>query len=208
MKSSSSDKERAPTKVNCVYSLDEVKECLDLNLKEYLTSSLNKSQKYKEVFQYQDIKILLNIILVIIAAGSFYIDKKLDFHQSINTQALLIIGYIIVSGLYWGFTKFVEKDTLFIGISSANKGSTVKHQSSNHKLYVKSAIDTEHIKETQPNKSPVYKMEYTFSSERGSGEKNVVHTDCDVTRLFSENGDLQTAVFYDLVESSISKKLE
>lgn len=208
MKSSSSDKEKVPTKVNCVYSLEEVKECLDLNLKEHLIAGSSKSLKYKEVFQYQDIKILLNIILVAIAAGSFYIDKKLDFHQSINTQTLLIISYTVVSCLYWAFTKFVERDTLFIGVAAANRGSSAKQENSSHKLYVKSIIDTENIREIQPKKSPVYKLEFVFTSDKGSDKKNVVHADCDVTRLFSEDGNLQKVVFYDLIGSSISKKLE
>lgn len=104
-----------------VYSIPELRQTLD----EALPATFARL-KYRQSFQLIDMKLGLGYLLAAIAAVSFLLDKKFKYSEVLGYQKALVVSYAGLSVLYWFFTKYVEKSTVYVGTSPAGEKVSVK----------------------------------------------------------------------------------
>ncbi|CDO93505.1 unnamed protein product [Kluyveromyces dobzhanskii CBS 2104] len=162
-----------------VYSVPDARKTLDEAIPE-IFSRLGYSQKFKLI----DTKLVLGYSLIVFAAASFFIDKKIPWEQSKKYQQILVILYAIVCGVQLWFSKFVEKGTVYQGVKKSDKIS----------------VGAKYKK---------YSPEFQFIISNGKSRK--VELDTTYTKFFSEEGYLQSEILFSWFKEQLqtleSKKL-
>lgn len=164
-----------------VYSIPELRQTLDESL-----PGIFAELHYKQSFDLIDKKLYIGYSIAVVAGVSFLLDKYCSYKDVINYQALLVGAYIILSTLFWYYTKFVEKGIKYIGVNKDGR-----------KLSVKSYFQ---------NGKPDYWVE--FDNGKGSSIK----TSLAVNKVFNEAGYLQNNLLYQWMEEQLktleSKKIQ
>lgn len=158
-----------------VYSVPELRQALD----EALAPTLQRLD-YEEVHTLTDLKLALGYSMGIIATGSFLMDKKLSWDESLFYQKILLVVYCIISVIFWYFTKFMVKGVTYMG----------KNKKTNTTLKLKTSFKS--------NTEPIYNV--TF--ETSDNKKSTVQL--DVTKVFSEQGYLQSNLFLDWLKEQLN----
>ncbi|BAO38240.1 signal peptidase complex subunit SPC2 [Kluyveromyces marxianus] len=138
---------------------------------------------YTQTFKLIDTKLFLGYSLVVFAAASFLLDKKLTWEESKQYQLILVSLYAVVCGVQWWFNKFVEKGIIYQGTNKDNKISIgAKFKKNSHEFHIYIADSTNQRVE----------LETSF------------------TKFFNEQGYLQTELLYNYfkqqTEQLVSKK--
>ncbi|CCE91695.1 signal peptidase complex subunit SPC2 TDEL_0D01110 [Torulaspora delbrueckii] len=155
-----------------VYSIPELRQTLD----EALPATFARL-KYKQSFQLIDAKLVLGYSMAAIAAGSFLLDKKFKYSQVVGYQKALLVIYGGLSVLYWYFTKYIEKSTVYEGRSPAGE-----------KVSVKTRFE---------KKEPIYLVDFRLD------DKTEVSVGLPATEVFNEAGYLQNELLFQWLERQL-----
>ena len=107
---------------------------------------------------------------------SFFLDKKFERSEIVLYQKLLVGAYVVLSLMFWYFTRFVEKGTVYTG----------KNRDTKEEIYVKTKFE---------KKEPVYLVEL-IQKKKGDGSKKDLKTKLEVNKVFNEFGYLQNEVLF------------
>lgn len=155
-----------------VYSIPELRQTLD----EALPATFARL-KYKQSFQLIDAKLVLGYSMAAIAAGSFLLDKKFKYSEVVGYQKALLVIYGGLSVLYWYFTKYIEKSTVYEGRNPAGE-----------KISVKTRFE---------NKQPIYLVDFRLD------DKTEVSVGLPATEVFNEAGYLQNELLFQWLERQL-----
>ncbi|QLG73119.1 hypothetical protein HG535_0E02030 [Zygotorulaspora mrakii] len=158
------------------YSIPELRQTLDESLP-VVFAKLN----YKQSFGLIDGKLSIGYLIAVVAAASFFLDKKFAYKEVVGYQTLLVGAYTILSIAFWYYTKYVEKGIKYIGIKKDG-----------NRLYVKTDFE-----DGRP--------EYQVELKNGKGVELKIAL--PVNEVFNEAGYLQNNLFYQWVEKQV-KNLE
>lgn len=163
-----------------VYAVPEVRKALDEALPE-IFSRLGYTQTFKLI----DTKLILGYSLVVFAAASFLLDKKLPWEQSKPYQQVLVALYMILSAVQLWFNKFVEKGTVYQGVKKNGTVSVgAKYKKHSHEFHV------------------------SITNRKGRS----LELDTTFTKFFNEQGYMQSDIlfnwFKEQLEALGSKKTE
>ncbi|CCH62150.1 hypothetical protein TBLA_0G02080 [Henningerozyma blattae CBS 6284] len=173
-----------------VYSIPELRQALD----EALPITL-KRLNYTQSHLFQDIKLGLGYSMGLIAATSFLLDKKFKWNQTLFYQKLLVGLYFILSITFWIFNHFIEKGLTYQGI---NKKDSIK-------LKIMSRLIENNSRGNSNNDTPIYQIHFKLINVNNSTEKNnELTSELLVTKIFSEQGYLQTNLFYEYLNDQIN----
>lgn len=161
-----------------VYSIKEVAQRLDDEV-----PIVFHRLGYKQSFKLIDTKLFLGYSIAVVAGISFILDKKFGHNNVIQYQRILVISYFVLSLLFWYFTKFIEKSTLYIGRKNNKDGTTVTF-----KRDFKEAV-------------PVYKTVFILKDKQNQSKS--LSVDLQINKVFNENGYLQTDLFFQWVKKQI-----
>lgn len=103
-------------------------------LDEYITHELNNSRKFKQSFEYSNIKILLGFIAVIFTTIAHVYEYIFDAHfpKDYNITAICVVGYFLFNVLFQVFENYYEKETFYSGdpgikgVKSIDLSSTIE----------------------------------------------------------------------------------
>lgn len=155
-----------------VYAIPELRQALD----EALPSTFARL-KYKQSFKLIDAKLALGYSMAAVAAVSFLLDKKFKYSEVLAYQKILLVAYGGLSVLYWYFTKYIEKSTIYKGKSPEGK-----------KVSVKTRFE---------KKEPVYLVDFH------QDDNAHLSVGLPVTEVFNEAGYLQNELLFQWLESQL-----
>ncbi|SCV02664.1 LAMI_0H01706g1_1 [Lachancea mirantina] len=99
-----------------VYASPELRQTLD----EALPGVFSRLG-YTENYTLIDTKLIIGYSIALLAGVSFLLDKKLDFQESLTYQKLLVAGNLVLSVVFWYYTKFVLRDVKYVGKSKSSE---------------------------------------------------------------------------------------
>ncbi|GAV52594.1 hypothetical protein ZYGR_0AG05850 [Zygosaccharomyces rouxii] len=164
-----------------VYSIPELRQTLDETL-----PGIFARHEFKQSFRLIDIKLVIGYGIAVVAAASFLLDKKFEFDEVLTYQKILVGSYMILSTVYWYFTKFVQKGITYEGVNK--KGTSIA------------------VKTFFENNEPLYHI--TFMTQGDYDLKTAL----PVNKVFNEHGYLQTDLLYQWIGEQLTtletKKVE
>ncbi|EJS42527.1 spc2p [Saccharomyces arboricola H-6] len=159
------------TKPINVYSIPELSQSLDEALPSVFTR-LN----YERSYALLDTKLYIGYSIAVVAGLSFFLDKKFERPEIVVYQKLLVGAYIALSLIFWYFSRFIEKGTVYVG----------KKKDTKEEIYVKGKFE---------NNEPVYLVELIQKKNEDGSEKNL-KAKLEVNKVFNEGGYLQNDVYF------------
>ncbi|SCU98597.1 LADA_0H14158g1_1 [Lachancea dasiensis] len=95
-----------------VYSTPDLRQTLD----EALPATFERLG-FTQSFKLIDTKLFLGYSIALIAGISFMLDKKWTFEDALTYQKILVGAYVVLSVVFWYFSKYVEKGVKYSGSS-------------------------------------------------------------------------------------------
>lgn len=141
-----------------------------------------QSVGYDEDFKLIDVRLALGIACCALAAGAFYIDKHMDFRESVNLTAALVAVYGVCASLLWLWKTFFEKNIKYVGYKRLAKGTPEKL------VFKLTSKKTENLYE--------YELSVGERSAKGAIEFN---------KVFNKNGFLEYEEFKELLATEVKK---
>lgn len=109
-----------------VYSIPELNQALDEAL-----PSVFARLNYERSYALLDGKLYIGYSIAVVAGLSFFLDKKFERDQIVTYQKLLVGAYFVLSLLFWYFSRFIEKGTVYVG----------KRRGTKEEIYVKTKFE-------------------------------------------------------------------
>ncbi|EGA73673.1 Spc2p [Saccharomyces cerevisiae AWRI796] len=109
-----------------VYSIPELNQALDEAL-----PSVFARLNYERSYALLDAKLYIGYSIAVVAGLSFFLDKKFERDQIVTYQKLLVGAYFVLSLLFWYFSRFIEKGTVYVG----------KRRGTKEEIYVKTKFE-------------------------------------------------------------------
>lgn len=113
-----------------IYSTPDLRQTLD----EALPTVFSRLG-YTQSFHLIDMKLAIGYSIAVVAGVSFILDKKMKFDEALTYQKLLVIAYMILSTVFWYFTKHIEKGVTFSGSNGKDKITVVTKMKKYSSLY-------------------------------------------------------------------------
>lgn len=113
-----------------IYSTPDLRQTLD----EALPTMFSRLG-YTQSFRLIDMKLAIGYSIAVVAGVSFILDKKMKFDEALTYQKLLVIAYMILSTVFWYFTKHIEKGVTFSGSSGKDNITVVTKMKKYSSLY-------------------------------------------------------------------------
>ncbi|SCV99410.1 LAFE_0A02564g1_1 [Lachancea fermentati] len=132
---------------------------------------------YVQSFKLIDTKLIIGYSIAVVAGVSFYLDKILEYSESLTYQKILVGLYAALSGLFWYFNKYIEKNVKYTGI---NKSKSIQ---------VAATLEQ-------------YTLDYKLKIRDNEG--HVVETTLPANKVFTEQGYLQTDLLYKWFENQLN----
>ncbi|KAL3232297.1 Signal peptidase complex subunit 2 [Nakaseomyces bracarensis] len=161
-----------------VYSSSEAAQTLD----EMLPSVFSRLG-YKEDHTFLDIKLVFGYTMSLLAVGSFLLDKKFAYKETLNYQVILTVTYFTLSLCLYIYNKTVVKGTTYAGVSKDGK-----------KVKVCTSIG---------NADPNYKVTIDRSDRKSS-----LSTVLPINTVFTVNGTLQNEILVNWFKDQLADKSE
>lgn len=154
-----------------VYSIPELNQTLDEAL-----PSIFARLNYERSYALLDTKLYIGYSIAVVAGLSFFLDKKFERSEIILYQKLLVGAYVVLSLMFWYFTRFVEKGTVYTG----------KNRDTKEEIYVKTKFE---------KNEPLYLVEL-IQKKKGNSSRKDLKTKLEVNKVFNESGYLQNEVLF------------
>lgn len=113
-----------------IYSTPDLRQTLD----EALPTVFSRLG-YTQSFRLIDMKLAIGYSIAVVAGVSFILDKKMKFDEALTYQKLLVVAYMILSTVFWYFTKHIEKGVTFSGSSGKDNITVVTKMKKYSSLY-------------------------------------------------------------------------
>ncbi|EWH16585.1 Spc2p, partial [Saccharomyces cerevisiae P283] len=149
-----------------VYSIPELNQALDEAL-----PSVFARLNYERSYALLDAKLYIGYSIAVVAGLSFFLDKKFERDQIVTYQKLLVGAYFVLSLLFWYFSRFIEKGTVYVG----------KRRGTKEEIYVKTKFE---------KNEPLYLVELV-QKKKGENSKKELKAKLEVNKVFNESGYLQ-----------------
>ncbi|GMM53761.1 signal peptidase complex subunit [Maudiozyma humilis] len=157
-----------------VYSISQVSQVLNESLPGVLARL-----GYTETFELVDQKLLIGYSIALVAAVSFFIDKRFVHDDIVHYQQVLVGAYFVLSVIFWYFKKYVEKSVVYSG-KTKNGNATIK------------------ISTAYEEGKPQYSVMFTDK------DKKRVESKLEINTVFSAEGYLQTDLFLEWVKQQLA----
>ena len=154
-----------------VYSIPELTQALDEAL-----PSVFARLNYERSYALLDTKLYLGYSIAVVAGLSFFLDKKFERAQIVMYQKLLVGAYFVLSLMFWYFSRFIEKGTVYVG----------KKRGTNEEIHVKTKFE---------NNEPLYLVELV-QKKKGNDSKKELKAKLEVNKVFNESGYLQNDAYF------------
>ncbi|CAI4655829.1 APG_G0040300.mRNA.1.CDS.1 [Saccharomyces cerevisiae] len=154
-----------------VYSIPELNQALDEAL-----PSVFARLNYERSYALLDAKLYIGYSIAVVAGLSFFLDKKFERDQIVTYQKLLVGAYFVLSLLFWYFSRFIEKGTVYVG----------KRRGTKEEIYVKTKFE---------KNEPLYLVELV-QKKKGENSKKELKAKLEVNKVFNESGYLQNDVYF------------
>ncbi|CAI4035430.1 hypothetical protein SMKI_13G0780 [Saccharomyces mikatae IFO 1815] len=149
-----------------VYSIPELNQALDEAL-----PSIFARLNYERSYGLLDTKLYIGYSIAVVAGLSFFLDKKFERAEIVVYQKFLVGAYFVLSLMFWYFSRFIEKGTVYVG----------KKRDTKDEIYVKTKFE---------NNEPLYLVEL-IQKKKGSNTKKELKAQLKVNKVFNESGYLQ-----------------
>ncbi|AJS96724.1 Spc2p [Saccharomyces cerevisiae YJM1463] len=154
-----------------VYSIPELNQALDEAL-----PSVFARLNYERSYALLDAKLYIGYSIAVVAGLSFFLDKKFERDQIVTYQKLLVGAYFVLSLLFWYFSRFIEKGTVYVG----------KRRGTKEEIYVKTKFEKNEL---------LYLVELV-QKKKGENSKKELKAKLEVNKVFNESGYLQNDVYF------------
>ncbi|CAI4047707.1 signal peptidase complex subunit SPC2 SKDI_13G0860 [Saccharomyces kudriavzevii IFO 1802] len=154
-----------------VYSIPELNQALDEAL-----PSVFARLNYERSYALVDAKLYIGYTIAVMAGLSFFLDKKFERSEIIVYQKLLVGAYFILSLMFWYFSRFIEKGTVYVG----------KKRDTKEEIYVKTKFK---------NNEPLYLVDL-IQKKNGKDSRKNLKAKLEANRVFNESGYLQNDVYF------------
>ncbi|CAI5021572.1 ANL_collapsed_G0040530.mRNA.1.CDS.1 [Saccharomyces cerevisiae] len=154
-----------------VYSIPELNQALDEAL-----PSVFARLNYERSYALLDAKLYIGYSIAVVAGLSFFLDKKFERDQIVTYQKLLVGAYFVLSLLFWYFSRFIEKGTVYVG----------KRRGTKEEIYVKTKFE---------KNEPLYLVELV-QKKKGENSKKELKAKLEVNKVFNESGYLQNDAYF------------
>ncbi|CAR26608.1 hypothetical protein ZYGR_0H04260 [Zygosaccharomyces rouxii] len=156
-----------------IYSIPELRQTLDEAL-----PGIFSRYEFNQSFRLIDSQLVIGYGIALVAAASFLLDKKFEFEEVLTYQKILVGSYMVLSTVYWYFTKFVQKGITYEGVNK--KGTSIA------------------VKTFFENNEPLYHI--TFMTQDDFDLKTAL----PVNKVFNEHGYLQTDLLYQWIGQQLT----
>ena len=143
-----------------VYSIPELNQALDEAL-----PSVFARLNYERSYALLDAKLYIGYSIAVVAGLSFFLDKKFERDQIVTYQKLLVGAYFVLSLLFWYFSRFIEKGTVYVG----------KRRGTKEEIYVKTKFK---------KNEPLYQVELV-QKKKGESAKKELKAKLQVMEIFN-----------------------
>lgn len=159
-----------------VYSISEARERIEESL-----PSIFKQLGYTESHMLGDIRLGLGYAAALMAAGSFMLDRKFGHDPVREWHMLLVIGYFLLSGVLYCYSRFVERGTVYVGV---DKNSS--------RIQIRATVE---------NFRPLYNINFEHKTAQGVAKQ--WSANLEINQVFTEQGHLQFNLLKSWMESQL-----